>query len=78
MNKLHFLCLFKKRMDSSGRIYYSGALGNSRLLLFPSAEGELMFYLGPALFPENKTLQDRFRGTIGNRIGIMSGGNCKF
>ena len=50
--KLHFLCLFKKRMDSSGRIYYSATLGNSRLLLYPTAEGEMRFYLGGQVEPE--------------------------
>lgn len=43
--RLHFLCNLKKKMDAEGKIYFSGELGNSRLLLFPDDQ-DLKFYLG--------------------------------
>jgi hypothetical protein len=45
-------------------------LGNSRLLLFPTSEGEMRFYLGPQLEAENKSLQDHFRGANANRLDL--------
>lgn len=63
----HFLCTFRPRMDASGRTYYMGQLGNSRLLLYPANDGEMMLYLGPQLEVEKISLQDRFRGTNSSR-----------
>jgi|GEM_PF-3920099 len=58
----HFLCTFRKRTDAQGRTYFSGTLGNSRLLLYLTAEGDLTFYLGGQVEPENKSREDDFRG----------------
>lgn len=43
---LHYLARFMARQDAEGRTYFSGVLGNSRLLLFPDEDGNLRFYLG--------------------------------
>jgi len=71
--KLHFLCQFMKRTDSSGRTYYSATLGNSRLLLFPTGD-EMRLYLGEQIEPENKSLYNDRRGTNGNRIDLEAVG----
>lgn len=72
MNSLHFLCRFQKRMDATGRIYYSATLANSRLLIYPTDDGELLFYLGQQIM-ENKSLQDDRRGTNSNPFDRMDG-----
>jgi hypothetical protein len=52
MKQQHFLCVFRRRVDATGKLYYAGTLGNSRLLLFPGEDGELAFYLGRPLVNE--------------------------
>jgi hypothetical protein len=75
--KLHFLCRFMKRTDNCGRIYFTGTLGNSRLLLYPTAEGDMRLFLGPQLFPENKSLQDDRRRTKDNALDLEAVANLK-
>ena len=63
---MHFLCDFKKRINGQGEIYYSGTLGNSRLLLFTDGD-DLKFYLGGQIEVEKKSFYNRRSDT--NRNG---------
>jgi hypothetical protein len=68
--RLHFLCKFRKKTDATGRIYYTATLGNSRLLLYTTVEGELSFYLGGQLEAENISLKDQLRHTFSKPVDL--------
>jgi len=69
---MHFLCNFEKRINAQGEIYYSGSMGNSRLLLFTDGD-DLKFYLGGQIEVEKKSFYNRRSDTNPNGHDLQDG-----
>ena len=74
--KPHFLCTFQKKIDGNGKTYFSGRLGNSRLLIYPDDQ-DLRLYLGQQIEVEKKSFYNRFRGTNGKPVDLEAVANLK-